>query len=1753
MLKNLLLIISIALISNLVQAQNLQHIWSNSFGDGQGLDDQCDAMVTDAKGNLYAAGTFRGAIDFAPDSTKLNLLNTAYGDEAYLAKYDTLGNLYWAIRIESLSSIKINQIVIDKSNNVLISGYYSNRIDFDPSDDTSYAYSGTFNNANGFVAKYTNSGKLIWGLNIGGNSVDNATCLAVDNNNNVFVAGGFSDTVDFDPSRSVNQQIAPSGQDIFVAKYDSAGKHQWAFGVNASVSDYAQKIGIDSKGNVIVSGTFSNTADFDPSSSTANLSPNGRNDAFIAEYNTNGAYQWAKTIGGNGNEYVYGMELSNTDFIYLTGTFESTADFDPSSSTASLSSNGREDIYFAKYDWNGNYVWAKSIGTSSKEVSNAMALDALGNSYITGYFVGQTDFDPSSSTANLTPSNGDIYVAKYDSSGNYDWAFQIGDSDFENGHAIATDNKGHFWAGGYFVDEVDFDPSSNTRILKSPDRRNDNSYFARYTQASGAYDTAWTVADRLGGDDEILDLCHDSKGNIYATGYFNGSIDFDPSEKTAILNSKGGFDIFLAKYDCKGDYLWSFNLGAGNNDVGQAITVDSKDNVYITGFFVDTIDLDPSSSNAQFISNGYTEIFLAKYDPNGNYKWGHTIGGRSSDVGYGIATDSSNNVWVTGYFRSTVDFDPGIGTTSLTARNYDAFITKYDQYGNYKLAKYIGGSSNNFGYGLINGTHNCVYVTGEFRNTCDFDPSSSTANLRTSGTADPFIAKYDSLGNYIWAIGMFGSGSDQANDIGIDENENVYIGGQIQSSNDFDPSSSTRNLVSGGGDDAFIASYTVNGNYRWAYNFGSNTNRNDQILSLDVEGLSVVVSGYFGDTVDFNPTSADSIYGTNNTDNPFVLKLDTSGGFIEAAHLFATKGYAHAVSTYENSTYVGGSFQSVIDLDPSAKKSELKSSKGVDDIFIALLSKPCLTSPDSISVSVCGPYQAPSGNKFFHKSGTYTDTLSTANCCDSVIIINLTIKNSFSYISESVCDSFKAPSGKVYYNSGIYLDTITNYANCDSVIRINLTVLNNSSKINVTACDTFYSPSGKHYYTKSGTYFDTLINKSNCDSVIEIELIIRNSSFNNLTINACDSFISPSQKYVYKSTGLYFDTLTNKQGCDSIIALSLSVNSTKTNKINPSVCSLFVSPSNKIYTKSGVYFDTLQTYKGCDSIIEVDLNIKPISTNSLTLNLCDSFVSPSKKYTFTKSGIYTDTLVNWKGCDSILSINLTINNTTSSIIYLTSCDSLRSPSGKYLYTQSGTYTDTLSNWKGCDSIITINATINETKRSKISRSVCGSFTSPSNKTFIASGTYFDTIPTVNNCDSIIEIELIVRNPSTGFDTLFVCDSLVSPSGKYIYRQSGTYYDTLTNAQGCDSVITLNVKIDIPSYGSLTLWDCDSVMSPSGRYTYTKTGIYWDTIPATVGCDSVFRLTVFVYETKYSSIDSASCNPMLSPSGNYTYSTTGVYYDTLKTKWRCDSIITITFERLQPSSSNISIEACSSYTSPSGKFTYSTSGTYIDTLTNSVGCDSIISISLSILEPLERNISVTACDVYTVPSGKRTYNSNGIYTDTLNSYKGCDSIITIDLTVIDNKPSVSFSNNTLSVDLPSLSYQWLDCEDDFAKIDTATRQEFRPTKSGEYTAVVYEESCADTAACLDVVIVGTSEIEENEIAVYPNPAKSTVYISSTTQIESLKIYDATGKLMTASTIVSNGLYKVDVSQWPKALYHIEVITTKGVERSTFVRN
>ena len=461
---------------------------------------------------------------------------------------------------------------------------------------------------------------------------------------------------------------------VMIAYTTNAQNYEWAKAIGGSTLDESNSIALDNLGNIYITGYFQGTADFDPSASVANLTSTGSRDVFFAKYDSEGNYVWAKNIGGSSYDVGYSIKVDVLGNVYVGGIFQGTADFDPSASVANLTSAGGLDAFFAKYDNNGNYVWSKNVGGSAYDYVTSIALDDSGNIYITGYFYGSSDFDPSASTVNLTASGDDVFFAKYDNDGNYIWAKNVGGSAYDNGVFIAVDNSGNVYLTGFFINTADFDPSASVANLTSAGIR--DIFFAKYDN-DGNY--IWAKAIGGSTNDDVTSMVLDSSGNVYITGIFLGTADFDPSTSVENLTSSGFEDIFFAKYDNNGNYVWAKNVGGSEDDQSYSIALDASSNIYITGGFNNTADFDPSTANAYLAAApGNRDVFFAKYDNNGNYIWAKNVGSSGNDYGASLVLDLLGNIYITGFFMGTVDFDPSTTTNNVTSLGVqDIFVAKY--------------------------------------------------------------------------------------------------------------------------------------------------------------------------------------------------------------------------------------------------------------------------------------------------------------------------------------------------------------------------------------------------------------------------------------------------------------------------------------------------------------------------------------------------------------------------------------------------------------------------------------------------------------------------------------------------------------------------------------------------------------------------------------------------------------------------------------------------------------------------------------------------------------------------------------------------------------------------------------------------------------------------------------------------------------------------------------------------------------------
>jgi hypothetical protein len=452
-----------------------------------------------------------------------------------------------------------------------------------------------------------------------------------------------------------------------------------------------------------------------------------------------------------------------------------------------------------------SYEWTNTVGGTSTDIGEGISVDSSGNVYTTGYFQGTVDFDPGAGVDNKTSVGSyDIFVTKYDSSGNYQWTKIFGGTGNDEGLGISVDSSGNVYTTGYFRNTVDFDPGAGVDNRTSA---GSSDIFVTKYDSSGNYQ--WT--NTVGGTstDEGLGISVDSSGNVYTTGYFWGTVDFDPGAGVDNRTSTGNSDIFVTKYDASGSYQWTNTVGGTNNDRGEGISVDSSGNVYTTGYFRNTVDFDPGAGVDNRTSAGFEDIFVTKYDASGNYQWTNTVGGTSSDYSQGISVDSSGNVYTTGWFGGTVDFDPGAGVDNKTsAGSWDIFVTKYDASGSYQWTNTVGGTSTDIGYGISVDSSGNVYTTGYFWGTVDFDPGAGVDNKTSAGGYDIFVTKYGASGNYQWTNTVGGSSFDEGWGITVDSSGNVYTTGYFQGTADFDPGAGVDNKTSAGSADIFVTKYS---------------------------------------------------------------------------------------------------------------------------------------------------------------------------------------------------------------------------------------------------------------------------------------------------------------------------------------------------------------------------------------------------------------------------------------------------------------------------------------------------------------------------------------------------------------------------------------------------------------------------------------------------------------------------------------------------------------------------------------------------------------------------------------------------------------------------------------------------------------------------------------------------------------------------------------------------------------------------------
>ena len=1885
-----------------------------------------DVSLT-ADGNVIAAG---------------NLKNASSIDQIHVFKYNSIGTLVWEKVASSFNNgggNGVHAVDNDQFGNTYITGSKRNQ-------SSQIVF---------FIQKLDPEGNSVWDRLLNGSGVyyPSKISLVSDNTGNTYVSGTYTSSVTFESST-----ISSSGlYDAFLVKYDGAGKVVWVKSAGGVDNDYGDDVVIDKLGNAYLTGRFQQNALFS-TIPISNLN-SGLSDVYVAKYSALGEILWVQTAGDFGADGGVSIALDKANNCFVNGTFTSTitiegttlnsatsnaffakigsnvedtlAIFTNALNTLTYTAGSAIDISFITTgnfnsntvftaelsDASGGFFYPTEIGTGLVSPINAVIPPSavISSNYRVRIVSSNPDIVGNDNGSDISINNGSQQVTP-----DWDWANKL-DGKVSN---VVTDTTGASYVLGNYTTNVTF---GSTTLTGS------GTYVVKY-DATGSLIWARSVA---AGSTTGNDVTIDASGNYYVTGSFSSTGNFGGFS----LTSAGLTDLFVVKYNDAGTAQWAQKAGGTSFDVSNGITVDLNANVFIvgnvknassfdeinvlkynstgilqwtkvvstvnTGVYNDGRAISHDRFGNSYVtgsmrnSGGSPTLFIAKLDPTSTLVWNRQTVMSFYAQTVDLKTDKNGNSFITSSFYNSVTF----GSTNLSSTNstsYDMFLVKYDAAGQVVWAKSAGGYDNDYGDGIdLDPAGNC-YVTGRFQHSAYYG-GINISNFN-SGVADVFVAKYDNSGNALWVKQAGETGAESASKIGVDKFGNSFVSGLFTNSINFDGNqlSGTVNSsylakigstyqtsigkasiiaglkicsgnvfkiqypVSGvfGTNNVFTAQLSdENGSFASPTEIGNltsninntiyaiipdvvmGTNYRIRVVSSDV-ALVGLDNGY---DLSINMTNCDSVsapvevarlvgfeyfFDTDNGVGTYVEIPVASNDSISMTHSITvaglSPGFHNLFIRFKDSLNVWSLYEGrVIYVQPvviQTQKSRLIEAEYFFDTDPGVGNGTALASfapADSISlirqISVSG---LSSG---FHNLFIRTkDSLNIWSLYEGrVIYVQPTITvsepsrivaaeyffnsdpgvgNGFALASFSPADSIDitrqiSASGLANGFNNLFIRTKDSlgiwslyegrkFFICADVLATPVLTGNSSicenSTINYTGSTvtnaTSYLWTGPSGFTQTGqtltrtnaspsmngiyTFYAIRSGGTKCDTSFASVTITVNPIFTtNNPQSICEGDFYTINGNNYSISGSYRDTLMSINGCDSVIVTQLTVVPTIHADNFQNLCgSATYTFNGNTYSISGTYIDTVQTINGCDSIVTTYLNIFPEFSVNNPQTICTGGSFAINGNTYTVAGTYVDVLQTINGCDSTVTTQLTVVNSFNSTNPQVICEGETYAIGVNSYTIAGTYTDILTSTQGCDSIVTTVLTVNPTFNISNPQSICqGGTYSINGNSYTVAGIYTDVFQTINGCDSIVITDLTVNPIYNVTNPQAICQGSSYTIGSSTYTSPGTYVNTLQSVNGCDSIVTTILTVN-PIYNvNNPQTICQGSSYSIGTSTYTASGTYVNTLQSINGCDSIVTTILTVNPIYNVNNPQTICQGGSYSIGTSTYTTAGTYANTLQSVNGCDSIVTTVLTVNPIYNVNNSQTICFGDSYTINGHTYTTSGTYTDLFQTINGCDSTVVTSLTVRANIVVSNPQTICQGSSYTIGLNTYTTAGTYQDLLTSVNGCDSTVNTILTVnnptLNTNVSISADNHTLSSLENNATYQWVNCANNFVFIGGATNQDFTPIANGNYAVILTSLTCnvSDTSNCFTISNVGIENLSaKTGISIFPNPTKSNFEIkANNTTIERIQIFNAEGKLIFEQKPIQNTI-EIDAQKWSDGVYWIEIYTEQGIVHEKIVK-
>lgn len=806
--------------------QNPEYVTSVN---GLSENDEIYEVINDDKGNIIITGYFKGKISFGSHT----IVSNGHSD-LFIAKKDSNDTWLWAINAGGELSDYGFDLACDKSGNLYVTGYFYDEAKFGSHTVTTNGESDLY------VASADKNGNWRWAVNGGGFSYDKGQSIAIDSSSNVYVTGSFQHIAYFG-NDTLNSQ---GRRDVCILKLDSNGNWLKTLSFGSSQTDEGLAVEVFNSNRIFIGGYFADEMIINNDT----LTSAGLEDLFVLNCDTSLTVNWTLSAGSIKNDRLNAISVKDSVAFY-TGYFSDDIDF----GSENLSSIGNKDVFVASSNPSGEWDLALKAGGTSDDEGNAIIINS-DNIFVTGYFRGNSQFG----SDNLSSSGiRDVFLAELSTSGSWDNTIKAGGTSSDKAKGLALINDDIFVVG-------DFYGTTSFGSFSKSSQGGSDFYIAKINQSS----FTWTELNSFAGIKDVAEsysIIEDDLGNRYITGKFFGQLKFG----SFILSSSGKSDGFIAKMGPDGEWLWVKNLRGTDFSEIKSVTVDEELNIYVCGFYYGSTRFGSIQKN----STGLSDLFVAKLDKEGNWKWVKTAGNFMFDEALDITYYNENNIFVTGNFSNSIV----LGSDNLSSSGYsDIFVASINASGNWNWAKSAGGNSFDSGNAVTaDSSGNCL-ITGSYENIGYF----GSIRLDSYGYEDFFIAKLDSSGVWSWAIGSGGTEfNDTGNDITSDESDNLYVTGHFKKYATFDD----EYLISDGAEDIFLIKLDSSGAWKWLKKFGGE--EYDSGSGLFYKNSDLFLTGIFSETIELGFdefTSYESI-------DVFVSKMDTSGNIQWSKHINGTR------------------------------------------------------------------------------------------------------------------------------------------------------------------------------------------------------------------------------------------------------------------------------------------------------------------------------------------------------------------------------------------------------------------------------------------------------------------------------------------------------------------------------------------------------------------------------------------------------------------------------------------------------------------------------------------------------------------------------------------------------------------------------------------------------------------------------------------------------------------------------------------------